>query len=804
MSDGKITFSTELDNKALAKELISVNTKIGKLNKSIAENRAKKLPLTQRTEELGAALDDANYKLERLQKQQALYAAAIAGGDPVLATDAFAGQKQVEADVRTQEKAVRRLQMEYDRAADKVDAYDAKIAAATDELGRCTRKAEELNASLSDKHLSLTPAIESAERAVQKFSKRIATLGKRVLVFSLITGAFRSIRDYMSKLLAQNDEYNSQLQQMRGAMMTAFQPIYTAVLPGLLAVMKVVTTIFNVIANVLSLLGGKTAKDSAKAAQSLNKEAKAIKGVGAAAKEANKDLATFDELNRLSDKDPVGGGGGGGLDIAVKKPDFDAFDTDEYQKKIDEITAIAGLAALEIGMILAFSGVNIPLGISLMAIGALGMWAEIAGNPEGVVEMLRGTIGQVTGMLALCSLVIGALLCFSGVNLPLGIALMASGAIGLAAIAALNWDKIEKTLRGPVGRVMALMSISLLVMGALLLFSGANIPLGAGLMIAGAAGLAGIAAINWDKVANAMDGTIGIITRMVSIALLCIGAVLTFSGASIPLGLSLLVAGAAGLVATQNVDWSTITNALQGPIGAITIVISGALLILGVCLLFSGVGIELGLGMILAGGVGLAATVAANWNFITEKVQGAWESVKRYFHSSIAPKLTIGYWEEKLSGIGEGLKAAMKSGINAAIGHVNTFIGWLNSRLSFSIPGINVAGKQLTQSTHITLANISDIPLLAKGAVIPPNAPFMAMLGDQRHGTNIEAPLETIQKAVALVMSDFIDSNMAGHEATVAILREILEAVLGIQIGDEVISHAVERYRQKMAIVQGG
>jgi hypothetical protein len=45
------------------------------------------------------------------------------------------------------------------------------------------------------------------------------------------------------------------------------------------------------------------------------------------------------------------------------------------------------------------------------------------------------------------------------------------------------------------------------------------------------------------------------------------------------------------------------------------------------------------------------------------------------------------------------------------------------------------------------------VPQLASGAVIPPNAPFLAVLGDQRRGTNIEAPLSTIQEAVANVMA---------------------------------------------------
>ena len=79
----------------------------------------------------------------------------------------------------------------------------------------------------------------------------------------------------------------------------------------------------------------------------------------------------------------------------------------------------------------------------------------------------------------------------------------------------------------------------------------------------------------------------------------------------------------------------------------------------------------------------------------------------------------------------------------------------------------------------------------------------MAVLGDQRHGTNIEAPLSTIQQAVALAMEDQIASNTAGHEATVAVLREILQTVMGISLGDEVIGAAAERYSRRMAMMKG-
>lgn len=98
----------------------------------------------------------------------------------------------------------------------------------------------------------------------------------------------------------------------------------------------------------------------------------------------------------------------------------------------------------------------------------------------------------------------------------------------------------------------------------------------------------------------------------------------------------------------------------------------------------------------------------------------------------------------------------------------------------------------------------SEVPYLARGAVIPSNAPFLAVLGDQKHGTNVEAPLTTIQDAVSLVMEDVVQSNLAGFEAVVSVLQEILETIMGIEIGDQVIAEATQRYQAKMARVKGG
>ena len=73
-----------------------------------------------------------------------------------------------------------------------------------------------------------------------------------------------------------------------------------------------------------------------------------------------------------------------------------------------------------------------------------------------------------------------------------------------------------------------------------------------------------------------------------------------------------------------------------------------------------------------------------------------------------------------------------------------------------------------------------DIPQLAKGTVIPPNAPYLAVVGDQRHGTNIEAPLDTIKQAVAETLAE-TGGGSGGRQIVIPVYisgRQVYEAVL--------------------------
>ena len=205
------------------------------------------------------------------------------------------------------------------------------------------------------------------------------------------------------------------------------------------------------------------------------------------------------------------------------------------------------------------------------------------------------------------------------------------------------------------------------------------------------------------------------------------------------------------------------------------------------------------------------------WDGFVEKARAAWEGVKTVFgkvasfFSDTFKKAWAGI--VKVFSIAGDIFNDIKDGILTAFKSiVNGIIKGLNSAIAVPFNGINWALNKIksieivgiTPFSGLKTINVPQIPYLAQGAVLPPNKPFMAVVGDQRHGTNIEAPLSTIQEAVALVMQDQTSAILAGFEASVGVQREILEAVLGIQIGDDVIGNAVARYSRKQAVIRGG
>lgn len=99
----------------------------------------------------------------------------------------------------------------------------------------------------------------------------------------------------------------------------------------------------------------------------------------------------------------------------------------------------------------------------------------------------------------------------------------------------------------------------------------------------------------------------------------------------------------------------------------------------------------------------------------------------------------------------EGIKNTFFGIINVIPNAVEALVNTIIDIVNLLIDGVNFVSGAVGIPAIKEIPRV-DIPMLATGAVIPPNAPFMAMLGDQKHGTNIEAPLDTIKQAVREVM----------------------------------------------------
>lgn len=163
-------------------------------------------------------------------------------------------------------------------------------------------------------------------------------------------------------------------------------------------------------------------------------------------------------------------------------------------------------------------------------------------------------------------------------------------------------------------------------------------------------------------------------------------------------------------------------------------------------------------------------------------VKDTWENVKEFWTEKIAPIFTKKWWEDLGKKCMNGLISGFESGINGIIWAFESMINWIVdglNKIQIQLPewaggynfGINIP--------RTSLGRVS-IPRLAQGAVIPPNREFLAVLGDQRHGTNIEAPIDTIKEAVAEVLASMNISNAFNGTIEVPVNidgREIARAV---------------------------
>lgn len=153
----------------------------------------------------------------------------------------------------------------------------------------------------------------------------------------------------------------------------------------------------------------------------------------------------------------------------------------------------------------------------------------------------------------------------------------------------------------------------------------------------------------------------------------------------------------------------------------------------------------------------------STWNSVKNSLSSIWNSMKSNASNSFGyiQNFVVNVWRNigsAASSVWNGIVSSIRGAVNGIIGAINGMIRGVTNgingvirvlnRLSFTIPSwIPIFGGRRF-GFNIRTISAPQIPYLASGAVIPPNKEFLAVLGDQKQGNNIEAPESLIRRIV--------------------------------------------------------
>lgn len=612
-----------------------------------------------------------------------------------------------EASVRKQAELVSGLQKEFDAVDKKAVEAANKVKTIEKELQDAKEEAGALTQRMTTFGYQAGKAVNEAGKRVDRFRMRLREVLRSALVFTLITQSLAKFREWMGNVIKTNEEATNAFARLKGALLTLAQPLIDVIIPAFVTFLNILADMVSAVATLVSSLFGTTVEASSEAAESLYEETEALNATGAAAKKAGKSLASFDEINQLAG-DSSASSGANAMKI---EPIFEINDNgflDWFQKVLPIIEAI-GAALLYWKLPAALRN-----GLPTLA----GLFLSL----DGAVRLVKNTFDAWTNgvdwqnllgmLLATAELALGLYLIFGKTGLAIGLLVG-----GIAMLVTAFHDAFENGWN--------LQNLLMAVAG--ILASGIGI---------------GVLVGSW----------IPVLVAAIAAVLLAI-TVLTGNGEALLEGLKTVFRGLVDFIA--GVFTGDLDRALQG-----------------ISTLFEGLG-----QIVTAVFDSLASILPARLQNIVLTIKdlllAAISFVKEFLTGLIQFVVGVftGNWELAWKGIG-----------NMAISALNALIGAFESVLSFIIRAINNFIKSINTTISgignlvgadwkgitwkATAPKFNRIPMLAQGAVIPPNREFMAILGDQTSGNNIEAPEGLIRKIVR---------EEAGMNAE--LLQAILEAV---------------------------
>ena len=842
--------STAQQVAALDRQLVQAGAKHTSLGDDLKRARQEAAETARELQKLNTTMD-----LQHQKNGLDFAPADVKRSDKLRATLDLQQQKigAMSKEYRDQVPMIEKLQEEHDGLSQQMDTEDLAVE----------RQSQHITSLLS-RQLAATRAVQGVKNAVRlsaaaiqqpfkaiqarlsamtkglgRFSSRITGLASSALIFNLLSSGLRQMTNYMGTALLSSTSLRQALGNLQGAAATAAAPLIQVLTPALTALANAAATVFAYLAKLVAFLTGKTVS-SAKAA------AKGMSGTSKAAKEAAQSLAGFDEIERLDKKDSSSGGSG--ASSITPNYNFDA-----KSPFLDSV-----LAAIEAG---EWNQVGQLIAQKLNEALAAIPWPDIQDKAQtwtaNIADTLNGFIARLDWRLVGSTLAQGlntALIFADTLVQSIHWDTLGNGigngmnqcveeldweALGRVMIA--KWKIVFETLHGFIQTFDFSALGDAFARATMAAINNIDWPQAAADLVSGAAGLLEALAhwidgLDWQQIGSTIAECITNIdyTELAQAILDLLSAAVT----GLADGLSALAGHLVGDFIQGVKQWfdDVQTQAAVAGYGDDVAQYLFDGFINGLEALWNGIVqwiydhifTPFKNGICEAFGIHSPSTEAQSWGSyisqgLLDGLASKWENITGWLRDlkqnfvdawdNIRAKTTETFNSlgQTISDIWNGIGETIKNAVNGIIGFINRMISAvvtginavinaLNG-LSFDLPDIFGGGHV---GFNISTLTAPQIPYLAQGAVIPANREFLAVLGDQSHGTNVEAPLDTIKQAVAEVMEDLQAGQMAGFEAVVSVLREILSAVYGIELTDEDVGRAVQRWQRKQLTATGG
>ena len=808
MADGRIVIDTRINNKgaeadlralqakckATSQELSAVGRELEKASSKRTQMAADLEAARKKAEETAQALEEVNTRLDAGYHSKF---GQVSEKDVALSDS-------LSAKLQEQDANVAQITTEYQKQQAVVADLTARQAALNTQLGTETAAANQA-ADTYARQMSMQKRLDKASKAASRFGKRLLGLGAAAFVFNVISASLRAVVKEMGTALLQTQSVKTVFAQLKGATATAAAGLANILAPAVTFVLNLLNALMNAFIKLLSLISGKSVA-------ALKKQGKAIAATGGAAKKAAGQLAAFDELNVLNKKDSGGGAdfSGVGQDVAALsaaaeklKAGFDAAFSSaraglanlkadaakvgDALREIWESPAVASAVAdftqsalFALGQ-LAGSVASVGVSVAENLVGGLARYLDaykpyIAERLEGLFSV-GGDLAQLLGNTAQALAEIfrslgseGAKQLTAGLLGTLGNALL-----GMAQTLGNTLQAVLVPLLQPIidnaGKIRDVLSGALAVIAPFFqgaaqgvaefytaldkLYNEVVLPVSKGIsdVLSGSLGICLDALLDVLEAAtgtsdglHALGVVVGWVVGGITAAIAVFAAIkLTIAAVTAVLTAAKLAAAAFGLVMA----------ALNSPFALVALAI----------------------GAVIAAGVALYK----NWDTVKARAAELVADLKNAFEGL----------KEKLQAIFQGIGDFFSAIFTPILNTINTISGAAASGGTGSAkPSRNgrAARSALRAAPSADLTSLP-VPALAGGAVIPANRRFLAMLGDQTSGTNVEAPLDTIKQAVAEVLNGFASSG---------------EQPINIYIGEELLDTVIAGSQRRRAVRSGG